>query len=153
MTETMIPAKAEMLVLREYDTYNEAQRLVDWLSDKGFPVQHTRIVGDGLHSVEQVTGRVTKGRATLYGAGAGAWFGLLVGMLLSIFTAGTGIAVAVLGSLAIGVFWGALFGFVAHWATGGNRDFDSFTQVLARRYTVQVDAQYLEEARKIADRI
>ena len=27
------------------------------LSDKGFPVQHVRIVGKGLHSVEQVTGR------------------------------------------------------------------------------------------------
>ena len=153
MTETTNARTLETLVLREYNTYVEAQRLVDGLSDAGFPVQHVRIVGDGLHSVEQVTGRITKGRATLYGAGGGAWFGLLIGLLLSIFAVGSGVAVAVLGSLAVGAFWGALFGFVAHWATGGDRDFSSVSQVLAKRYTVQVDAGYLDEARKIADRI
>ena len=153
MTETMKARTLETLVLREYNTYVEAQRLVDGLSDAGFPVQHVRIVGDGLHSVEQVTGRITKGRATLYGAGGGAWFGLLIGLLLSIFAVGSGVAVAVLGSLAVGAFWGALFGFMAHWATGGDRDFSSVSQVLAKRYTVQVDAGYLDEARKIADRI
>ena len=153
MTETTNARTLETLVLREYNTYAEAQRLVDGLSDAGFPVQHVRIVGDGLHSVEQVTGRITKGRATLYGAGGGAWFGLLIGLLLSIFAVGSGVAVAVLGSLAVGAFWGALFGFVAHWATGGDRDFSSVSQVLAKRYTVQVDAGYLDEARKIADRI
>jgi hypothetical protein len=153
MTEGTNARTLETLVLREYNTYAEAQRLVDGLSDAGFPVQHIRIVGDGLHSVEQVTGRITKGRATLYGAGGGAWFGLLIGLLLSIFAVGSGVAVAVLGSLAVGAFWGALFGFVSHWATGGDRDFSSVSQVLAKRYTVQVDAGYLDEARKIADRI
>lgn len=153
MTETTNARTLETLVLREYNTYVEAQRLVDGLSDAGFPVQHVRIVGDGLHSVEQVTGRITKGRATLYGASGGAWFGLLIGLLLSIFAVGSGVAVAVLGSLAVGAFWGALFGFVAHWATGGDRDFSSVSQVLAKRYTVQVDAGYLDEARTIADRI
>ena len=153
MTETTNARTLETLVLRECNTYAEAQRLVDGLSDAGFPVQHVRIVGDGLHSVEQVTGRITKGRATLYGASGGAWFGLLIGLLLSIFAVGSGVAVAVLGSLAVGAFWGALFGFVAHWATGGDRDFSSVSQVLAKRYTVQVDAGYLDEARKIADRI
>ena len=44
---------------------------VDRLSDDGFPVEHVRIVGTGLHSVEQVTGRLTKGRAALGGAAAG----------------------------------------------------------------------------------
>jgi hypothetical protein len=153
MTETSKARTLETLVLREYNTYVEAQRLVDGLSDAGFPVQHVRIVGDGLHSVEQVTGRITKGRATLYGAGGGAWFGLLIGLLLSIFAVGSGVAVAVLGSLAIGAFWGAVFGFVTHWATGGDRDFTSVSQVLAKRYTVRVDAGHLDEARKIADRI
>jgi hypothetical protein len=153
MTETMNARTLETLVLREYNTYAEAQRLVDQLSDGGFPVEHVRIVGDGLHSVEQVTGRMTKGRATLYGAGGGAWFGLLIGLLFSIFATGSGVLVALLGSLAIGAFWGAVFGFVAHWATGGDRDFSSVSQVLAKRYTVQVEAGYLDEARKIADRI
>ncbi len=34
-----------------------------------------RIVGTGLRTVEEVTGRMTKGRAALFGAGTGAWFG------------------------------------------------------------------------------
>ncbi|MGZ8809483.1 MAG: general stress protein [Mycobacterium sp.] len=151
MTETMNASTLETLVLREYSTYADAQRLVDRLSDGGFPVERVRIVGDGLHTVEQVTGRMTKGRAALYGVGGGAWFGLLIGLLLSMFAAGSGVAVAVLGSLAVGAFWGALFGFVAHWATGGDRDFSSVSQVLAKRYTVQVEAGYLDEAKKIAD--
>ncbi|MDT2003939.1 hypothetical protein FXW78_02275 [Rhodococcus opacus] len=153
MTDPMHARTPETLVLREYDTYAEAQRLVDRLSDDGFPVEHVRIVGDGLHSVEQVTGRMTKGRATLYGAGGGAWFGLLIGLLFSIFPTDSDMLVALLGSLAIGTFWGAVFGFVAHWATGGDRDFSSVSRLLATRYTVHVDADYFDDARKIADRI
>lgn len=153
MTETINPGALESRALREYNTYTEAERLVDRLSDSGFPVQHVRIVGDGLYSVEQVTGRMTKGRATLFGAGAGAWFGLFVGLLFTIFAVGSGVLVALLGSLAIGTFWGAVFGLVAHWATGGERDFRSVSQVLAKRYTVQVDAGYFDDAKKIADRI
>jgi Heat induced stress protein YflT domain len=48
--------------LREFGSYEEAQQLVDRLSDAGFPVD-LRIVGTGLRTVEQVTGRLTKGRA------------------------------------------------------------------------------------------
>lgn len=153
MTHAINTGSLERLVLRQYENYFDAQRLVDRLSDNGFPVEHVRIVGEGLHSVEQVTGRMTKGRATLYGAGAGAWFGLLVGLLLAMFASGSGVLVAVLGSLAIGGFWGALFGFTAHWATGGERDFSSAGQLAAARYIVQVDAGFLDEAKKIADQL
>ena len=153
MTDIINARTQETLPLREYNTYEEAQRLVDRLSDAGFPVQHVRIVGDGLHSVEQVTGRMTKGRAALYGAGGGAWFGLLIGVLFSIFAVGSGVLVTVLASLAIGAFWGAVFGFAAHGATGGERDFSSVGQVLAKRYTVEVDADYFDDASRIADRI
>ena len=74
-------------MLREYTTYEEAQRLVDGLSDAGFPVERVRIIGHDMYSVEQVTGRLTKGRAALLGAGGGAWWGLLIGLLLAIFAA------------------------------------------------------------------
>src|SRR5918999_3826430 len=142
----------ESPVLRECDTYEEAQRLVDRLSDAGFPVQHVRIVGHDFHSVEQVTGRLTKGRAALLGAGSGAWFGLLIGLLLSLFAVGPGVLVALLGSVLIGGVWGAAFGFAAHWATGGRPGFSSVTAMVAERYTVQVDPAYLDEATKIVDR-
>jgi hypothetical protein len=151
MNKSLSPLESP--VLREYTTYEEAQRLVDRLSDAGFPVQHVRIVGHDFHSVEQVTGRLTKGRAALLGAGSGAWFGLLIGLLLSFFAVGPGVLAALLGSVLIGGFWGAVFGFVAQWVTGGRRDFSSVTAMVAERYTVQVDPEYLDEATKIADRI
>ncbi|MCY7372864.1 MAG: hypothetical protein LH461_04080, partial [Spirochaetaceae bacterium] len=72
-------------VIGSYDTYVEAQRAVDYLSDQQFPVQHVSIVGSDLRMVENVLGRLTRGRAALAGAASGAWFGLFVGVLLSLF--------------------------------------------------------------------
>lgn len=145
-------APAGSHVLREFATYDKAQRLVDRLSDDGFPVEHVRIVGTGIHSVEQVTGRLTKGRAALGGAAIGAWFGLLIGLLFSLFTIGPGWLAVLVGSLVIGAFWGAVFGFVAHWATRGRRDFSSVKDLEATRYTVEVEEGYVAEAARIADR-
>ena len=48
-----------------YDTYAEAQRAVDYLSDEKFSVEHVAIVAEGLRFVEQVTGRLNWGRALL----------------------------------------------------------------------------------------
>ncbi len=72
-------------VVGTYDTYVEAQRAVDFLSDKQFPVENVSIVGSDLKMVENVSGRLTRGRAALAGAASGAWFGLFVGVLLSLF--------------------------------------------------------------------
>lgn len=74
-------ASAHYQVLRTVPSYDEAQRLVDRLSDAGFPVEHVRLVGTDLRLVEQVTGRMTYGKAALYGAASGAWLGLLIGLL------------------------------------------------------------------------
>ena len=113
-----------------------------------------RIIGHDMYSVEQVTGRLTKGRAALLGAGGGAWWGLMIGLLLAIFAVNASYVITVLAvGLVIGALFGAIFGFVAHWTTGGRRDFSSVNDLVARRYTVEVDAGYLEEAVKIADRI
>jgi hypothetical protein len=55
-----------------YATYPEAQEAVDRLADAGFPVENVDIVGSDLRLVEHVTGRLTRGRAAMYGAGIGA---------------------------------------------------------------------------------
>lgn len=137
-------------VLAEYATYPEAQRLVDQLSDAKFPVEHVRIVGVGVTTVEQVTGRMTKGRAALAGAASGGWFGLLIGLLFGIFTIGPAWFSVLLTALLIGAFWGALFGFVAHWTTRGRRDFSSAHGLQAQLYSVRVDAEYAAEAARVA---
>ncbi|MGA9716566.1 MAG: general stress protein, partial [Aeromicrobium sp.] len=72
-----------------YDDYAAAQKAVDYLSDEEFPVHDVLIVGTDLKQVERVTGRLTWARVLMAGAGSGAWLGLLIGLLLSVFTEGS----------------------------------------------------------------
>lgn len=137
-------------LLREFPTYAGAEALVDRLSDRGFPVEHVRIVGNGLRSVERVTGRLTSGRAAAAGAASGAWFGLFVGLLLGLFSPDSGWLAVLVGSTLIGAFWGAVFAFLAHRATGGRHDFASVKALEAEQYAVYVDADRADEAIRLA---
>ena len=68
-----------------YDEYAQAQKVVDYLSDQEFPVENCMIVGTELKQVERVTGRLTTGRVALGGLLSGAWLGLFVGLIISLF--------------------------------------------------------------------
>src|SRR4029079_7642915 len=105
-------------VVGTYDTYVEAQRAVDFLSDEQFPVQHVSIVGSDLKMVENVLGRLTRGRAAMAGAASGAWFGLFVGVLLSLFAKDTNAFALIISALIYGAVFGAIFGFVGHALSG-----------------------------------
>mgnify|MGYP002336063153 CR=1 FL=1 len=65
-----------------YDSYEQAQAAVDYLSDEKFAVENVTIIGSDLRMIETVTGRLTLGRAIAAGAAGGAWWGLFVGLLL-----------------------------------------------------------------------
>jgi hypothetical protein len=136
-------------------SYSAAERAVDWLSDRGFPVQHVQIVGTGLRYVEQVSGRVTTGRAALIGIGQGAVLGLFWGLLFSLFfTTTTGSFLGVLAfSVVVGVVFGGIVGAVSHSATNGRRDFGSGAQTRADRYEVQVDDGFADEAERVLARM
>jgi hypothetical protein len=142
----MTPAFAAWNTVARFDDYETAQRAVDRLSDDGFPVESLDIVGSDLRLVERVTGRLTKARAAGAGAVSGAWLGLLVGILLGLFTSGAWLAV-VFGGLAIGAVWGAVFGFAAHAATRGQRDFSSVRALSATRYDLIARDGTAERAR------
>jgi hypothetical protein len=146
VTTALTPGGA---VVASYATYGEAQRAVDRLSDAKFPVQHVQIVGRDLQLVETVTGRLTKGRAALAGAATGAWFGLFIGLLVGLFTTGPEWLGLVLGGVLIGAFWGAVFGFLAHLATGGMRDFSSLRGIVAKTYDVVVADEHAARAREL----
>jgi hypothetical protein len=135
-----------------YPDYAQAQRAVDYLSDNGFPVEHTAIVGTDLRLVEQVTGRLTTGRAALAGAGSGAWFGLFIGLLFGLFSDSAWFAV-VLTAVIVGAVWGAAFAAIAHAMTGGRRDFSSRSYLAADQYAVTVDAEHVEAARNLLGRL
>ena len=153
MLQTLNPVPAvtsrTTATLREFGSYEEAQQLVDRLSDAGFPVEQVRIVGTGLRSVEQVTGRLTKGRAAAGGAFTGIWFGLLIGLLFAIFVIGPFGLGVLLSSVIFGALWGAVFGFVAHWSTRGQRDFSSLRNLEAGRYDLMVAAANADSARSL----
>lgn len=135
--------------LGSYRTYTEAQAVVDRLSDDGFEVEHLRILGHGITSVEQVTGRLTVGRAALFGAGTGAWVGLLIGLLLGLFTPAIAWFTVLLAGLGFGALWGALFGAIAQWATRGQRDFRSAQSLAAQSYEVLVTSDRAAQARRL----
>jgi hypothetical protein len=148
------PAVAEALLSQgglpvgTYDSYAEAQRAVDYLSDQQFPVENLTIVGTGLRQVERVTGRLTRGRVVAASAVGGAWWGLFVGLLLALFSpSGTAwITLVVMGAL-IGAVFGAVMGLVGYAATGGRRDFTSLTGLVAESYQVLCVPKFAEEAR------
>src|ERR687885_143487 len=73
-------------VVASYDSYAEAQRAVDYLSDERFQVERISIVAEDLRFVEQVTGRMGYGRAALQGAGSGALIGAFFGFFLGLFS-------------------------------------------------------------------
>ena len=140
-------------VIGTYDTYLEAQRAVDYLSDEKFPVEHTTIVGNNLRQVEKITGRLTWGRAIAAGAAGGAWWGLFVGLLLGIFsTTGAGWIGSLLTGLLIGLVFGLIFGAVGYGMTGGRRDFTSTSKITANRYDIMCNPAHAEEARALLAR-
>ena len=133
------------------DSYEAAERAVDWLSDKKFPMQHVAIVGTGLRYIEQISGRVTTSSAALTAGGQGATIGLFWGLLFGLFfTLDTGGFFGVLAfSVLVGLVFGALFGALTHYYTRGRRDFSSEAKTRAERYEVQVDAGYADVAEQM----
>ncbi|KID28981.1 general stress protein [Prauserella rugosa] len=133
-----------------YNTYEEAQRAVDYLADNDFKVQDVTIVGVDLMLVERVIGRLSWGRVLGTGAASGAWFGLFVGLLLSMFSNAEGMALApILIGLVVGVGFGMAFAAVSYASTRGRRDFSSSSQLVAGRYDVLCQPRNAEQGRDL----
>ncbi|CAB4714224.1 MAG: hypothetical protein F2667_08515 [Actinobacteria bacterium] len=133
--------------LAVYDDYAAAQKTVDYLSDHKFPVDQLMIVGTDLKRIERITGRLTTGRVAVGGIMSGLWFGLLIGVLFSLFTE-EGALVTILSTMALGALFGVIAALVGYAATRGQRDFSSITQVVATRYEVLVEHKVAAQARE-----
>lgn len=135
------------------DSYAEAERAMDRLSDEHFPVEGALIVGVNLRLVEQVVGRLNYPRAAGLGAAAGLWFGLLIGLFFAIFAPGpAAFFVMVVWGLLWGVIGGGIFGLIAYALTRGRRDFISRSDLIADRYEVLVDSTHADRARELLER-
>jgi hypothetical protein len=136
-------------VLGTYDTYDEAQSVVDRLARAEFPVKQVAIVGSDLRTVERVTGKMTYGRAALAGAASGAWFGLFLGLLLFIFSPSQNAILYVGAAVLIGAGFGMLFGIVSYVLNRRRRDFTSIHQVIAAKYEIMIDPSLTVRAQEL----
>lgn len=68
---------------------------------------------------------MTLARASAAGAVTGAWFGLLTGLLVGLFTFGPAWLGLIFGGLLIGALWRLAFGYLAHRMGSGRHDYAS----------------------------
>jgi hypothetical protein len=134
--------------LAVYDDYASAQKAVDFLSDKEFPVENCMIVGTDLKQVERITGRLTTGKIAIGGALSGMWLGIFVGVVFALFDSGSGFATIVTTAL-FGMAFGIIWALVGYAATRGQRDFSSVRAVVATRYEVLVEHKLLLRAQEL----
>ena len=132
-----------------HDSYEEAQRAVDYLSDHEFPVQDVLIVGTDLKQLERVTGRLTRGRVIGAGALSGAWLGLFVGTIFALFDPSGFNIVSVVATVAFGAVFGVDLGGGRLRLTRGQRDFTSVSQVVAAKYEVLCEHKHAQRGREL----
>lgn len=136
--------------LGRFDTYDKAQRAVDYLSDHEFPVQNVLIVGTDLKQLERVTGRLTRARAALGGLISGAWLGLFVGFIFALLDSQSGAGLSgILATVAFGALFGVVWSLIGYQITRGPRDFTSVMQVVATQYEVLVEHKFAVQAREL----
>lgn len=127
--------------------YEAAQQTVSKLIAGEVPARDIVIVGQGVRTIERVTGRL--GYATA--ARSGAINGVLIGLLLSaIMLFGTPDAPLslFLGFVFIGVALGMIMSLVTFAIVRRRRDFASVTQMAADHYEVKVQPGSLAKARQ-----
>jgi Heat induced stress protein YflT domain len=134
--------------LAVYDTYPEAQRSVDFLSDRAFPVENCLIVGTDLKQLERITGRLTWGKVAFGGVLSGVWLGVFVGLILSLFGDDSTLGVIAVTTL-VGAIFGLVWALLGYAATRGQRDFSSVSTVIATRYEVLVEHKHAAAAREL----
>jgi hypothetical protein len=132
-----------------YNTYAEAQKAVDYLSDEKFEVQNLAIVGTDLKSVERVLGRRNWGTVITQGLQSGISTGLLVGLVVFIFTNPRSFLLLLIAALAIGIFLSIGFAAAAYAMSRGRRDFTSVTQTVATKYEVLCEHKLAAQAREM----
>lgn len=136
-------------ILGTYETYLEAQSIVDRLSKADFDVAKLSIVGNDLKTVERVTGKQTYGRAALGGAASGAWLGLFLGLIFTLFTSPDAQIAGVIGAaLLFGAGFGMIFSIVTYTISRRRRDFTSTHQVLASSYQIVIAPELTAKAQQ-----
>jgi hypothetical protein len=130
-----------------FDDYPAAQQAVEKLAQSDFPVKEVSIIGSDLKSVEQVTGKMSYGRAALAGALSGLWVGLFFGLLMVLLSPTATAPAFILAAAMIGAGFGLFFNIVVYSISRRRRDYTSVMQVVATSYSVLVSPELANRAR------
>lgn len=142
------PDGRPLLTVRSYE---DAERVVDALADARFPIRYVEIVGRGVRTVEDVTGRYGLGQAVagaiLTGALVGLFFGLLFDWWGFVSPESDWGWVALWG-LVYGALAGWIVGVLVGWA-GNRRHFTSVRTLQADAYDITLTGGERAEALRV----
>jgi hypothetical protein len=134
-------------VLGTYDSYADARKIVDRLAEQEFDVRTVSIVGIDLRTVERIRHRQTYASVALRSALQGAFFGLMLGILMSLIDpSGTGPQMLYTVGLGVGIW--VLFGVIGHSIRKG-KGFDSVQQLVPTRFDVVCEFASAAKARQL----
>jgi hypothetical protein len=146
--------ESQRTTVRSFESYSEAERAVEYLTTRKFPVDRVAVVGRDVRWVEQIVGRTNYGYAALNGAASGAvvgaLFGWIFGLLTWIHPLIAGLALAAYG-LVFGAVVGAVLGVALYTLRRGRRDFESVRVLQPDRYELVADAEVAAEAAALLD--
>jgi len=128
--------------------YEAAQKTVSKLIAGEIPARDIAIVGQGVRTIERVTGKLGYATAARQGAVNGVLIGLLLSAILVIGNPEVPIQLFV-GFVFIGVALGMILSLVTYAIVRRRRDFASVTQLAADHYEITVQAASMAKARQV----
>ncbi|MEQ6898904.1 general stress protein [Microbacterium sp. KR10-403] len=131
-----------------FPTYEGAQKAVSTLVESDVPARDIAIVGNGLRSVERVTGKLGYATAARQGAINGLLLGLFFSAIFVLGNSAVNLSVFI-GVLFVGVALGMLLSIGGYAIVRRRRDFASVTQVIADHYEVTVLPTSIHRAREV----
>ncbi|MET0782347.1 MAG: general stress protein [Microbacterium sp.] len=131
-----------------FPNYEAAQKAVSTLIAAEIPARDIAIVGQGLRSIERVTGRLGYATAARSGAINGVLLGLLFSAILVIGSPSVPIQ-AFVGVIFVGIAIGMLLSIITYSFVRRRRDFASVMQVVADHYEVTIATNSVQRARQV----
>lgn len=139
---------AQAVTVGRFTRYEDAQAAVDLLTQRDFPVRNLTIVGTGLRQVEHVVAPLSYARAAGSGAVQGLFYGVLLALLMLLFT-GEQWWVALFTALPVAVAFWMIFAVIAYARRGQQRNFAAVGQLVADQYELRCAPQEAQEARRL----
>lgn len=135
-------------LLGNYPSFDAAQSTVQRLVDEGISLQALTVVGRDVRVVNRLRRRAGYPAVVLRSAIQGAFFGLLIGLLMSFIVPETA-GLQILSSLALGVGIWVIFGVLGQAMRKKAPGFDTVPQVVAVSYDLVCDFEVSHRARGV----